>query len=173
MYTPWWASVAVTRARRFHGKALQLSGRSLPVEQIEPIGIGGDRRAQLRMLIGRGTGLCRELGECGFGLRIGVGHTPTSDNGKDFADHPFIACALGSDFFFADPYSAWQRGSNENANGLTRQYLPRSMNFSTITGNDLRGVERCLYNCPRKRLGFTTPLEVFSEESINTVANQT
>ncbi len=99
-------------------------------------------------------------------------HTLTSDNGKEFAEHAFIACALKSDFYFADPYSAWQRGSNENANGLARQYLPRSMDFSTITDDYLRWVEQRLYNRPRKILNFKTPLEVFSEESVNTVANQ-
>ena len=58
------------------------------------------------------------------GLRHTV-HTLTADNGKEFADHRLIAACLQSDFYFADPYCAWQRGSNENANGLTRQYLPR------------------------------------------------
>ena len=101
-----------------------------------------------------------------------VVHTLTSDNGKEFADHQFIACALKSDFYFADPYSAWQRGSNENGNGLARQYLPRSMDFSTLTDDYLRWVEQRLYNRPRKILGFKTPLEVLNGESINTVANQ-
>ena len=98
--------------------------------------------------------------------------TITVDNGKEFADHQFIACALKSDFYFADPYSAWQRGSNENGNGLARQYLPRSMDFSTLTDDYLRWVEQRLYNRPRKILGFKTPLEVLNGESINTVANQ-
>lgn len=98
-------------------------------------------------------------------------HTLTSDNGKEFANHQIIALALKADFYFADPYSAWQRGSNENANGLVRQYLPRKMDFSTISEEKLRWIERRLYRRPRKVLGFKTPLEVF-EDSINTVANQ-
>lgn len=101
-----------------------------------------------------------------------VVHTLTSDNGKEFAEHQFIATALNSDFYFADPYSAWQRGSNENANGLARQYLPRRMDFSSITDEYLRWVEQRLYNRPRKVLGFKTPLEVFTEEVTITVANQ-
>ena len=99
-------------------------------------------------------------------------HTITLNNGKEFAEHPVIATALRTRFYFAAPYSAWQRGSNENANGLTRQYLPRETDFSTITCEQLRWIEERLYNLPRKTLGFRTPLEVFSEESINTVADQ-
>jgi len=99
-------------------------------------------------------------------------HTVTADNGKEFAEHQGIAYALGCGFYFADPYSAWQRGSNENANGLARQYLSRKMDFSKITEEYLRWVEQRLYNRPRKVLGFKTPLEVFNEGSINTVANQ-
>lgn len=101
-----------------------------------------------------------------------VVHTLTSDNGKEFAEHQLIAVALRGDFYFADPYSAWQRGSNENANGLARQYLPRGMDFSTITDDYLRWVEQRLYNRPRKVLGYKTPLAVFNEDSFNTVANQ-
>ncbi|RBB56021.1 IS30-like element IS1112a family transposase, partial [Xanthomonas oryzae pv. oryzae] len=105
------------------------------------------------------------------GLRHTV-HTLTADNGKEFADHRLIAACLQSDFYFADPYCAWQRGSNENANGLTRQYLPRQTDFSTITNAHLRWIEQRLYNRPRKILGFKTPLEVFSEEVLNSVANR-
>lgn len=134
-----------------------------------------ERRSRLHLLAHAADGtavnvrnaILRRLG----GLRRVV-RTLTSDNGKEFADHAFIACALDSDFFFADPYSAWQRGSNENANGLARQYLPRRMDFSTITDDYLRWVEQRLYNRPRKILGFKTPLEVFNEESISTVANR-
>ncbi|RBB49478.1 IS30 family transposase, partial [Xanthomonas oryzae pv. oryzae] len=105
------------------------------------------------------------------GLRHAV-HTLTADNGKEFADHRLIAACLQSDFYFADPYCPWQRGSNENANGLTRQYLPRQTDVSTITDAHLRWIEQRLYNRPRKILGFKTPLEVFSEEVLNSVANR-
>lgn len=99
-------------------------------------------------------------------------HTLTADNGKEFAEHQFIGIALQADFYFADPYAAWQRGSNENANGLTRQYLPRSLDFSTITEPQLRWIEGRLNNRPRKTLDFRTPLDVFAEGIINPVANQ-
>ena len=110
--------------------------------------------------------IVRRLGK----LRAHV-HTLTSDNGKEFAHHQVIARALKAEFFFADPHSPWQRGSNENANGLTRQYLPRRKDFSTITEARLRWIEARLYTRPRKILGFKTPLDVF-EDSINSVANQ-
>ncbi|AOD14075.1 IS30 family transposase [Xanthomonas fragariae] len=105
------------------------------------------------------------------GLRHTV-HTLTADNGKEFADHRLIAVCLQRDFYFADPYCAWQLGSNENANGLTRQSLPRQTDFSTITDAHLRWIEQRLYNRPRNILGFKTPLEVFSEEVLNSVANR-
>ncbi|WP_143681163.1 IS30 family transposase, partial [Xanthomonas oryzae] len=70
------------------------------------------------------------------------------------------------------PNSAWHGGRNENTNGLTRQYLPRQTDFSTITDAHLRWIEQRLYNRPRKILGFKTPLEVFSEEVLKSVANQ-
>lgn len=99
-------------------------------------------------------------------------HTITTDNGKEFAEHQLLGAALRADVYFADPYSAWQRGSNENANGLTRQYLPRSLDFATITDEQLRHVEHRLNTRPRKRLGFKTPLDVFAEAFNNSVANQ-
>ena len=107
-----------------------------------------------------------------LGRLIPVVHTLTSDNGKEFAEHAFIATALEADFFFADPYSPWQRGANENANGLVRQYLPRCMDFSTLTDDYLRWVEQRLYNRPRKVLGYKTPIAVFNEDLSVTVANR-
>ncbi len=71
-----------------------------------------------------------------------------------------IASALQADLYFADPYAAWQRGSNETANGLTRKSLADT-DFSTITEERLRWVEQRLCERRRKRLGFRTPLDVF------------
>lgn len=88
-----------------------------------------------------------------------------------FAHHQIIARALKAEFFFADLHSPWQRGSNENANGLTRQYLPRHKDFSTITEAQLRRIETRLYTRPCKTPGFKTPLAAL-EDSINSVANQ-
>ena len=100
-----------------------------------------------------------------------AGHvrTLTYDNGKEFADHATIDEALGSISYFADPYSSWQRGSNENLNGLIRQYIPKSRPLSTVSDAELAKIESLLNNRPRKRLGYKTPHEVFTQ-SINRVA---
>jgi len=88
-------------------------------------------------------------------------HTMTADNGKEFADHKAMAKRLKADFFFAHPYSPWERGCNENMNGLIRQYFPKGMDFSNIKRADEEFVMDRLNNRPRKRLGFRTPNEVF------------
>ncbi|MDD9864353.1 MAG: IS30 family transposase, partial [Gammaproteobacteria bacterium] len=87
--------------------------------------------------------------------------TLTSDNGREFAGHRSIAKALGAKFYFAHPYSSWERGSNENGNGLIRQYLPKGTDFTTVTKRDLCAVMDKLNNRPRKCLGMKTPNQVF------------
>ena len=88
-------------------------------------------------------------------------HTLTSDNGKEFADHERIASELNAAFFFAHPYASWERGLNENTNGLVRQYFPKHHRFATITQQEVEGVMNKLNHRPRKALGFRTPAEVF------------
>lgn len=85
----------------------------------------------------------------------------TADNGREFSEHQRIAATLKADFYFADPYASWQRGTCENTNGLIRQYLPKSRNLNTLTGPELRMIEHRLNHRPRKCLGFLTPHEVF------------
>lgn len=92
--------------------------------------------------------------------------TITSDNGSEFAGHKKIALSLGADFFFADPYSSWQRGTNENTNGLVRQYFPKKTDFSLLSDEDVQRVEDRLNNRPRKCLGFRTPNEVFNNQFV-------
>jgi len=87
--------------------------------------------------------------------------TLTSDNGKEFARHQEISKALRADFYFAHPYSSWERGLNENTNGLIRQYFPKKHDFTTITEKDISMVMSKLNNRPRKCLGFKTPNQVF------------
>lgn len=99
-------------------------------------------------------------------------HTLTADNGKEFAEHLVLAAALRAEVYFADPYSPWQRGCNENANGLVRQYLPRSLDFATITQAQPRHIEQRLNTRPRKRHGFKTPLDIFVKGFNQPVANQ-
>ena len=95
--------------------------------------------------------------------RIGILKTITADNGLQFAAHEKVANALNCDFFFARPYHSWERGSNENFNGLVRQYIPKGTNFDEVTVEFLGQVEDSLNNRPRRRYGFSTPLERFSE----------
>jgi len=87
--------------------------------------------------------------------------TITSDNGPEFMHHQKIALDLDADFFFADPYSSWQRGTVENTNGLVRQYFPKKSAFAALTECDIQLVNDRLNNRPRKSLGFRTPNEVF------------
>ena len=95
--------------------------------------------------------------------------TITLDNGKEFADHQRVNLELGNTIYFADPFSSWQRGTNENFNGLLRQYIPKDRPLSTVTQEELKMIENKLNHRPRKRLGFRTPHEVF-HESLNRVA---
>jgi transposase, IS30 family len=90
--------------------------------------------------------------------------TITSDNGKEFANHIAIAEALNILYFFAKPYQSWQRGANENLNGLIRQYFPKKSDFNLIKKDYVQEIENKLNNRPRKRYGFKTPNEVFSQK---------
>ena len=92
-------------------------------------------------------------------------YTITADNGKEFADHERIAKVLNADLYFAHPYSSWERGTNENMNGLIRQYFPKKRSFVTITQQEIEFVMERLNNRPRKCLGFKTPNEVFFKYS--------
>ena len=84
----------------------------------------------------------------------------TSDNGKEFAYHQQIADALNTDFYFANPYASWERGTNENTNGLIRQYLPKGCSFEDVSADQLNEIMDKLNNRPRKCLKMKTPNEV-------------
>lgn len=92
-------------------------------------------------------------------------HTVTSDNGREFANHRSIAERLGSEFYFAHPYASWERGLNENTNGLVRQYFPKNRDFKTITDEEVEKAMERLNSRPRKTLGYKSPNEVFFSES--------
>ena len=87
----------------------------------------------------------------------------TYDRGSEMARHRDLTKATGVNVYFADPHSPWQRGSNENANGLVRQYLPKGTDLSTVTQSELNAIANSLNNRPRRILGYKTPLEVFTE----------
>lgn len=90
-------------------------------------------------------------------------YTLTVDNGKEFASHESVAQTLQIKVYFADPYSAWQRGLNENTNGLIRQYVPKGSDVRILTDEQVEHIMNRLNNRPRKSLGFLTPNEVFYE----------
>jgi transposase, IS30 family len=94
-------------------------------------------------------------------------HTITSDNGKEFAKHQLIATVLGIEYYFANPYCSWERGANENLNGLIRQYFPKGSEFSLITDEQVENVVNKLNNRPRKRHQFNSPNEVYLQKINN------
>ncbi len=93
-------------------------------------------------------------------------HTITSDNGKEFAEHEIVAEQLQADFYFAHPYASWERGTNENTNGLIRQYFPKDRDFTTITQKEIDMAMERLNTRPRKRLGYQTPSQVFFKSGV-------
>lgn len=88
-------------------------------------------------------------------------HTITYDNGTEFADHEMIEKKAKATVYFAYPYHSWERGTNENTNGLLRQFFPKKTPFAGITQNMLKRVTKLINHRPRKRLGYLTPYEVF------------
>ena len=99
--------------------------------------------------------------------------TFTYDRGSEMARHQEFTAATGIDVYFCDPHSPWQRGSNENMNGLVRQFLPKGMELSTVTPQALAYIESMLNDRPRKVLGFRTPREVYTELMQKSVAART
>lgn len=92
-------------------------------------------------------------------------HTITNDNGHEFSLHRETAEILNAKVYFADPYCSWQRGTNENTNGLIRQYLKDGTDFNEVSDEYVQWVEDQLNNRPRKGLGYKTPFEVHRELS--------
>jgi IS30 family transposase len=86
--------------------------------------------------------------------------TLTLDNGKEFAGHETMARQTGLAIYFADPYASWQRGTNENTNGLLRQFFPKGTDFTQVSHQQIRAAVSTLNDRPRKRLGYRTPREV-------------
>jgi IS30 family transposase len=88
-------------------------------------------------------------------------HTITYDNGREFADHEGMASDLETRIYFAHPYASWERGLNENTNGLIRQYFPKDRDLTTVTKHEIEKAMDKLNHRPRKSLGYRTPYEVF------------
>ena len=91
--------------------------------------------------------------------------TLTFDNGKEFAEHEALATATGMKIYFAQPYCSWQRGTNENTNGLVRQYLPKGTDLTAYSHREVAAIQTSLNDRPRKRLGYLTPHEVLTKNA--------
>ena len=171
----------IVNRRSIHERAPEVAGRSRLGDWEADTIIGARHQGAIVSLVERKTGyarlirvhskeaagvsraICKALGA--FKDKV---LTLTFDNGKEFAGHEEIAKALQADCYFADPYSSWQRGSNENLNGLVRQYFPkRTTDFTKVTDAEVASVEEKLNNRPRKRLGWKTPAYEFWGKSLN------
>lgn len=84
----------------------------------------------------------------------------TFDNGSEFSQYAILAKRLGLKIYFAEPYAAWQRGSNENVNGLVRQFFRKGIDFANVTHRDAKRIEQLLNERPRRRFDYQTPIEV-------------
>ena len=85
----------------------------------------------------------------------------TPDRGREFQLHGNVTVALGVEFYFPPPHQPWKRGTNENTNGLLREYFPKGYDFSKLSNKDLQAVVEQLNHRPRKCLGYRTPAEVY------------
>lgn len=91
----------------------------------------------------------------------------TTDHGKEFANHREILQLLNCKVYFADPHAPWQRGTNENFNGLLRQFFPKRTSFAEVTQEDVEAIAKMLNRRPRKCLGWKTPEEVFLQKALH------
>ena len=166
--------------QRFGGR--RIAQRPTIVDSRQRVGdwegdtIVGKGAVRIVTLVERKTGLARlrrvENGSADATMRAIVHalypvgarvHTLTWDNGSEFAEHALIDIALEATSYFAEPYSAWQRGCNENLNGLLRQYFPKGCDLGAFTPLQIQAIEDKLNQRPRKRLGFRTPQHEFDK----------
>jgi transposase, IS30 family len=125
-----------------------------------------ERKSKLRLAMPTGTKAARSVTDAIKLLFTPIQafiKTVTFDNGKEFAYHKEIASTLSCNTYFAKPYHSWERGQNENANGLLRQYFPKSMELVDATKKDVFDAVHKLNSRPRKCLGYDTPYEAFEK----------
>lgn len=168
------------KRQRFRGRRIQ--ERPAGVDKRWRVGdwegdtVVGKGLARLVTLVDRKSGIVRirrvANGEANTVMRAVVAalhplgrrvHTITWDNGSEFAEHELIDIALEAKSYFADPYSSWQRGCNENCNGLIRQYFPKGCDLVAFDDDYIQEIEDKLNQRPRKRLDFQTPQDVFNQ----------
>lgn len=127
-----------------------------------------ERKSKLRLALPVANKTAEAV-TCGIITLLGIFkdwvHTLTFDNGKEFAKHEQVADVIECVTYFAKPYHSWERGQNENANGLLRQYFPKTMGLLDVTTQQVLEAVHKLNTRPRKCLGFRTPYEVFRELS--------
>ena len=127
-----------------------------------------ERSTRLTLLLHLGEGKSAEQVEVAMreaitALPVSLRRTITWDQGAEMAKHVAFTAATGIPISFCDPHSPWQRGSNENTNGLSRQYLPKSTELSVVSRAELDRIQDSLNGRPRKTLGYMTPWEKFAE----------
>lgn len=125
-----------------------------------------ERKSKLRLAMPTGTKAARSVTDAIKSLFTPIEEfikTVTFDNGKEFAYHKEIATSVNCQTYFAKPYHSWERGQNENANGLLRQYFPKQMELTDVTKKEVYDAVHKLNSRPRKCLGYKTPYEVFEE----------
>lgn len=168
-------------ASSIHERPEEVLGRAVPGHWEGDLIKGAGNRSAVATLIERKSRfvLLARMDGCGaeaalkaFTLRFR--HVPASvrksltyDRGTEMACHPQLAKRLKITIYFCDPHSPWQRASNENANGLIREYLPKGIDLSGISQTRLNDIASSLNNRPRKILGFLTPAEVFARDILN------
>jgi IS30 family transposase len=164
----------LANTKSIHDRAVEANQRSRYGDYEVDLMVGANHKGGLLTMNDRKTGLVKirkiqskhsehiaELIVAALSTEKGQIHTITSDNGREFADHEWVSKNLGISFYFADPYCSWQRGSNENLNGLIRQYFPKKTNFDTVSDDEIKRVEQQLNTRPRKRFGFKPPIQEF------------
>ncbi|MCF6346078.1 MAG: IS30 family transposase, partial [Thiomicrorhabdus sp.] len=97
-------------------------------------------------------------------------HSITYDNGLEFAEHERVSEKLGLKTYFAHPYSSWERGINENTNGLIRQYFPKGTDFNEVSEEEIQHVMNRLNSRPRKSRGGKQPIELFLGKAVDLLA---
>lgn len=139
--------------------------------------VGKGRRSALVTLVERKTGYARigrvDSMKSDMTMRVAtrrmkdlppsLRRSVTFDNGKEFAEHQKLTRSLGLDVYFTDAYASWQRGTNENTNGLVRQYFPKGTDFTQVSHREVARVEQLINERPRRRLDYRSPAEILAK----------